>query len=110
MTALEAIFATSATELTHRLAERVAVFLGHDGPTRLDVYDAVKEAYSLRSTLVHGAQLKPKLVDRLAGVATTLDGLLRDSLLRILSNKELYALFNGENEALDQYFLNRLLG
>jgi hypothetical protein len=109
VTALEALFATSTTELSHRLSERVAVFLARDSKTRHAVYDTVHSAYGLRSTVLHGARLKPKAVEALGQLATELDNFLRVSLGRILTDDRLTELFGGGPEALDDYFLEDLL-
>jgi hypothetical protein len=73
ITALEALFLEGQTELTHRLAQRVSVFLRSLG-TQVDAqstYDDVKKGYGIRSTFIHGGSLKPEqrpLADSLAPV------------------------------------------
>lgn len=62
ITALEALFLRGEPELTHRLAQRVSVFLRVLG-TQLDAgatYDHVKRGYGIRSTFIHGGSLKAK--------------------------------------------------
>lgn len=62
MTALEALFLEAESELIHRLAQRVSVFLRVLG-TQLDVqrtYDNVKKGYKIRSTFIHGGSLQAK--------------------------------------------------
>jgi hypothetical protein len=60
ITALEALFLDGTTELTHRLAQRVAVFLRVLGtqPDAQRTYDDVKKGYTIRSQFVHGGSLK----------------------------------------------------
>ncbi|HEY6250056.1 MAG TPA: hypothetical protein VI685_08845 [Candidatus Angelobacter sp.] len=57
MTALEALFLKGEPELTHRLAQRVAVFLRVLGtqPDAQNTYDKVKKGYKIRSTFIHGS-------------------------------------------------------
>jgi hypothetical protein len=60
ITALEALFLEGETELTHRLAQRVSLFLRALG-TQSDaqgIYDKVKKGYRIRSTFIHGGSLK----------------------------------------------------
>lgn len=53
--ALEALLSTSRSEITHKLAERVAVLLGNDAKARDELYKRAKHLYRIRSDLVHGA-------------------------------------------------------
>ena len=55
--ALEAL-AGSGTELRFRLAFRVSSLLGSDDEERLALFDAMKDYYDVRSTIVHGGELK----------------------------------------------------
>jgi hypothetical protein len=60
ITALEALFLEGQTEITHRLAQRVSVFLRTLG-TQADAqktYEDVKGGYGIRSTFIHGGSLK----------------------------------------------------
>jgi hypothetical protein len=62
MTSLEALFLEGESELTHRLAQRVSLFLrilGTQNDAR-DTYDKVKKGYKIRSTFIHGSSLKSK--------------------------------------------------
>ncbi len=62
ITALEALFLKNEPELTHRLAQRVSVFLRALGAqadaTR--TYADVSKGYRIRSTFIHGGSLKPQ--------------------------------------------------
>ncbi len=46
-------------ELRHRLSVRVAHLLGRDSDEMVTIYKTMKKIYDLRSTVVHGAMLKP---------------------------------------------------
>ncbi len=56
ITALEALFLTENTELTHRLAQRVSVFLRALGtqPASQSTYAIMKKGYAIRSKFIHG--------------------------------------------------------
>lgn len=62
MTALEALFLEQESELTHRLAQRVSLFLRSLGtqPDAQSTYDQVKRGYKIRSTFIHGGSLTAK--------------------------------------------------
>jgi len=71
LTALEALLLNgSKTELTYRLSMRVAHLLGADAASRRTLFNEMKEFYDLRSTVVHGNELKPtRLAVRASGRA-----------------------------------------
>jgi len=51
---LESLLTTQNTELTHRIAERVASLVGRDGRDRLQIYQDVRDIYDVRSKIAHG--------------------------------------------------------
>jgi hypothetical protein len=69
ITALEAVLG-SDTEITFKLAFRVAGILGHDSSERVSMFTAMKSFYDTRSKLVHGGALKKRHTDVLADVQT----------------------------------------
>jgi Apea-like HEPN len=72
--ALEALFSTSQFELSHQIAERVAVMTGGSNKSdRLPTYRFVKECYSFRSKYVHGAPLKAADELKLEAMSEKLD-------------------------------------
>jgi hypothetical protein len=50
---LEALFNVSQTDLRYRVARSMAVLLGHDSEHSEDIYGQTKDAYDIRSRLVH---------------------------------------------------------
>jgi hypothetical protein len=56
--ALEAL-AGSGTELRFRLAFRISSLLGSDDAERLELFEAMKRYYDVRSKIVHGGELRP---------------------------------------------------
>jgi Apea-like HEPN len=81
VTALEALLTKEDERegLTYRLSVRVANLLGRDADERKRISRDVKSFYDLRSTIVHGSRLRPKLLNRL----NELDS-LRETLRRVL--------------------------
>jgi len=84
LTALEALLLNdSKNELTYRLSMRVAHLLGTDDDDRKRLFRDIKEFYDLRSTIVHGSQIKPKHHSRLEQT-NELREIVRSVLLTIL--------------------------
>lgn len=115
ITALETLFSTSSSELTYRLSERVAFFLGETPAERRTLFERIRDAYTVRSSTVHGDTLGKKFrtVDALAALSSFCDDVLRQSLLLILSNKRLHGIFasNGkDNEQIEPFFSGLILG
>ncbi len=87
--ALEALFGPDKGEgVVHKVAERIAQFLGGSSADRLSNYDAAKEGYSYRSRVVHGAAPR-----RPPSAAHWLEDTLRGCLLQALTRKEVMKLF-----------------
>lgn len=109
VTALEALFATDTQELSHKLSERVALFLGGSLAERLEIFTSVKAAYKLRSRVLHGDRLAKKDAASIAAIAKEVDAIARRALVQLLASPTLYELFEGSSEAIDAYFLNAVL-
>jgi hypothetical protein len=60
ITAVEALLGTGTAELTFKLAFRVAGLLGRTTEERLQIFEAMKRFYDVRSKTVHGDNLKGK--------------------------------------------------
>jgi hypothetical protein len=73
ITAAEAVLSTSSTEITFRLAFRIAGLLGWTPQTRAHVFESMKLFYDTRSRIVHGQPLRPKHADMLAQVEEARD-------------------------------------
>lgn len=85
ITALEALFLRGEPELTHRLAQRVSVFLRVLG-TQTDAtstYKTVAKGYKIRSKFIHGESLKPEDRPTADSLARSLLGYARESVLAV---------------------------
>jgi hypothetical protein len=92
--ALEALLSTDTSELSHKLAERLAWIVAESPADRLDVYRAVKSAYAIRSRAVHGSALSRRKIETDLGVAAkNCDDLLRALLNQIATRTELHELY-----------------
>ncbi|NIF24038.1 HEPN domain-containing protein [Candidatus Pantoea multigeneris] len=107
--ALESLFGTDSSELTHRLSERTAIFLRDCNHNPLDVYNNIKKCYSIRSTVTHGDSFKESKIASIKDDCITLDGYLREILNKILTSKEAQNLIESSKEQINTYFNNKLL-
>jgi hypothetical protein len=110
MSCFEVLFSTDSAEISHKLAERVAVFVSQEPAERLKVYGQVKLAYSIRSKIVHGDELSNKQSGELLDLSRLCDDLLRKIILYILSSKEVANTFLLKNTELDQFFIGQIMG
>jgi hypothetical protein len=87
--ALESLFVPDTTqELSYRSALRIASFLGVNGIQRKQIYEEVKESYSLRSEIVHGSIGKRKRKLTSPELINLTRSFLRQSLLKILGSSD----------------------
>ncbi len=120
---LEALLSTQTNEITHILAERVAVLTENKYERRLDVYRKIKDLYKIRSKLVHGNS-SPKKGDMTTEslYVTAKGSMVPQSALRdllyinlsvlsaVLSNKEFLGIIQPKrkegkaNTEIDDYF------
>ena len=80
----EALFyGSNANEITHQIAERVALYAVNPRFMRKGVYMQIKEAYQVRSTYFHGNSFKSYKKD-LSEISFNLDNLTRDIMTRVI--------------------------
>jgi Apea-like HEPN len=105
----ESLFSTDTSGVSHRVAERAAVFLGTNGTERRATYKDIHDLYGYRSTVVHGHPLKEKEEGKLRALVVLGDCYLRSTILKILGNDSLLALFEQNNvDEVREYFLDEL--
>ncbi len=109
-TCFEALFCTESSEISYKLAERVAFFCEDSPAARLDILRTMKAAYNIRSKTVHGDKLKPAVAQQAATVAAQCDMLLRRILTKLLESRNLYDLFTGKPEDLEDYLVRMVFG
>jgi hypothetical protein len=83
-------------ELSYRLSMRMAHVLGNNKEERIHIYHLIKEAYSLRSKIVHGE--KSNVLDK--QIFIELRELTRKSIIYFLENKD-----NWDEKKLDELIL-----
>ncbi|WP_438969548.1 hypothetical protein [Nonlabens sp.] len=105
--ALETLFSTDNTEISHKIGERIAYFLSKEF-TKLDTYKIIKKAYTVRSKLTHGANIDNKLIEELPDISKEIDTILRTIMNKIITDEKLISVFESNNQLLNNYF-NELL-
>lgn len=106
-TALESLFATSTGELTHRLSERVALFLGGSADEMEDSYRLIKKAYAIRSQVTHGSPISKSVAGSVTGLSEDLLNKLRMIVLKILEEGN-HSVVYGSDESIEAYFRRSL--
>lgn len=107
--ALESLFSTDSSELSHKLSERVAWFLKQYGHDPIVVYDEIKSFYNVRSKVIHGDTLKTNKEQTLPNMSKKCDEYLRIILNSIFDTPEYLAIFDGKQDSFDHYFKDKLL-
>ena len=97
-TALECLFTIGASEVNHKIAERVAIMLGTSEESKKTLFKLIKRAYKYRSFLVHGQHLTIK-EDELIAISQDLDEIMRKLLV---ANHEV---FSKNDDEMDDFFL-----
>lgn len=88
--ALESVLVSTPTELTFRLAQRVAWLLGATIEERQSLFRQLKSAYDIRSTAVHGSSMSDKkLHSALTPAVSACDEILRRILQRLSEDQVL---------------------
>ena len=110
VTCFEALFCTDSSEMAHKLAERVAFFLGDNAAERTNIFKSIKAAYSVRSKVVHGDKIGKKLAEQASDLCGICDELLRKSLAKILTTRGLPEIFLHPPHELEKYLTGMVLG
>jgi hypothetical protein len=98
-TALECLFNTDASEISHKIAERTALLLGDSSKEKYEIFDTIKDAYSVRSKSTHGKIIN-KSNEHLIHLSECLDNLLRSFFHKFRDNYPSAA----KDERLSKYY------
>jgi hypothetical protein len=106
MTVFESLFTTDFSELSHKIAERTALYVSGSPEVKMKNYNVVKRAYDVRSKYFHGQVLAKNKddINNLIQLSTDIDSLLRTILKKVLIEDS--ELFLGNNL---QLFLDELI-
>jgi hypothetical protein len=95
--ALEALFGPKdGHEVTHRVAERIALFLSPRLGARRELYAQAKQDHGLRSAVVHGRGLARRHRAQPGVNEENSERFIRASLLKILSDPGMTSTFSSE--------------
>lgn len=100
---LESLFSPSDGELSFRVSQRVAFYIGDDKEEVKMIFDQVKRAYDIRSKFLHG-QFFPKKTTKLnfKDESKSMDNILRRVLKKvILSDSDIFLSTDIEKELND---------
>lgn len=107
---MECLFSKESekNEIVHRVAEKTAFLLEQDPSKRKAAYDLVKQAYDLRSAVLHGSAISNKKLPSLPNVCSKMDFVLRRVFKKIILNPDLLKIFTKDEERLQEFFLELL--
>jgi hypothetical protein len=108
-TAFESLFSTSQSELSHQIAERVAVLLSQDPDSRAENYWFLKKCYDTRSKFLHGSALKDTDASEVIRRVPILDDLVRRSIYCVITDESLISALD-DDKSLDHLMIKRILG
>ncbi len=107
-TAFETLFATTQTELSHQLSERIACYLFDTPEERLATYRKIKQAYGVRSKVVHGSTVRDNKLDELIETSQYCDQIARQIFMKLLTQADARALFDKSTEVFDEEMLKTI--
>jgi len=107
--AFESLFSTDNAELSHKLSERVALFLKPFGFDPLTVFDDMKSFYNIRSKVTHGDSVQGSKEAEIPVLSEKCDSYLRSIVNLIINDESLTILFDGNNNYFEEYFKKQLL-
>jgi hypothetical protein len=103
---LESLFSSSPQEITHKLSERVAMFLHGSGRESYSRFKEVKQFYVVRSKIVHGQDIKLRTDDGGMELIESLEIVVHLVLKKILADNKQVEQFNGKKK---EEYLTRLV-
>lgn len=106
--ALESLFSTSTGELTHRLSERVAHFLGGSAEAMEARYQFMKKAYAIRSQVTHGSHIRHSDIEASPAISEGLMDICREIVFLVLRDSTKEAVVYGSNDSIEDYFRKEL--
>ncbi len=87
--AFESLFLSNNPEISFRLAFSVAHFIGKSTQERKEIYTTMKDAYDVRSKIVHGSssRSKSKVIGKLPDIISKLQDYFRITIRKIVIDK-----------------------
>lgn len=101
----ESLFTTDNSEVSHKVTERITIYLSGNSDCKLNNFKAIKSAYDVRSKFVHGQlfdRKKIKTKDDLILLTEHIDNLTREVLKKIIKTDS--SIFLQDDENLTKWF------
>lgn len=93
----------SKNEITHKVAERIAFYIGETPQERFEYFRSVKDAYNIRSKFIHGDVFGSSSLKTVDDLSPKIDILARKLLLKvILTDSAIFLDDKKRNEHLDK--------
>jgi len=108
--ALEAVFSSTNTELSHRISERVAFLLADTPSKRKELYESVRTLYKIRSAFVHGDSISSRDTQDLGKHSRTADMILRQVAFLLHTPNKFAITAREGKEQLDKFHSSLLFG
>jgi hypothetical protein len=101
----ECLFSIDANEVSHKVSERIAYYIGSDKDERIEIFSLMKDCYDLRSKFFHGSNLgkKHNSVDAQKNMADKIDSICRRVLLKVIYEDA--AIFLDTNSNLQKFLI-----
>lgn len=107
--ALEVLFSTDSSELTHKIAERTACFLSTTFEERKSLFQTVKKAYTARSKVIHGDTLSEQQSKDVQFLSKAMDDILRQAARRIADSDLLTRALESKKEEWESFLISLCL-
>ncbi|MEX8546195.1 MAG: hypothetical protein V5804_01220, partial [Mucilaginibacter sp.] len=107
MTLLESLFTSNNNEVQHQLSERSSLFIGGEKHEKKEIFELVKDAYTLRSNLMHGNFIK-KTDAEVKRISKNIDEVIRKIFNKILAGESSVFLLSDSDG--DKKSLKNILG
>ncbi|MGE8037966.1 hypothetical protein [Lysinibacillus sp. NPDC093692] len=102
---LECLFTNDSSEITHKVAERFALYLGGSFEEKKRNYFLAKELYKIRSKAIHGQAVGTKTND-MKDILIEIDEKVREILVYSVDKNSNVEVFSMKNEEFDNWFLD----
>lgn len=107
--ALESLFNISKAEISHQISQITISFLDRSVDEKLKVYELLKQCYSIRSYVFHGAVIKDKKLKNISELSRFIENIVKEVLVIVLQDLTLYELFVDNDKKLKEELLRRIL-
>jgi hypothetical protein len=105
---LECLFTSDSSEVTHKVSERFARFMGETYDERQRYFKLAKDLYKIRSKAVHGQVVKDT-PETMRGFLKDIDSAVRVIFSEYFTDVEGYEVFEYNNDDYEKWFTELIL-